>query len=252
VSVSEFHRDWAIVLEMCSPSQIVAIPNGIAEPRRNPELDVADVRSRLGLAPDDLMILSISRLAQDKGLEYLMEATAMLPATRRRVRVTIAGDGPARRGLERLAERHRVTDRVMFLGFRGDVGDLLAACDIVVLPSLREGLSISLLEAMAARKPIVATSIGSQREVALHGEMALLVPPADSRSLCDAILRLAEDPALMIRLGVNARAVYEHHYTENRMLQSYRQLYLDLVSTSPNEATCEELAALPYQPKGSI
>src|SRR5215472_3641241 len=101
VSVSEFHRDWAIGLEMCSPAHIVAIPNGIAEPRRNPDLTVADVRSRLGLAQDDLMILNVSRLAKDKGLEYLIEAARMLPNTRRRIRVAIAGDGPARQDLER-------------------------------------------------------------------------------------------------------------------------------------------------------
>ena len=229
VSVSEFHRSWAIELGMCSPSRIVAIPNGIADVVKTPNVKLVDLRRQLGVRCNDLLILSTARLAPDKGLEYLIEAAAAIPPMGRRVQIIIAGDGPARDGLEQLAAKLGVTDRVTFIGFREDIGDLLAACDLVVLPSLREGLSIALLEAMAAGKPIIATSIGSQREVAAHGDMALFVPPADGPSLSEGILRLAGDDALMARLGNNARAVYEDFYTEDKMLQSYRQLYLDLL-----------------------
>jgi glycosyltransferase involved in cell wall biosynthesis len=188
-----------------------------------------ELRRQLGAQHDDLLILSMARLAADKGLEYLIEAAAMLPRTGRRFQIVIAGDGPARDRLEQLAGNLNVTDRVRFLGFRQDVGDLLAASDLVVLPSLREGLSISLLEAMAAGKPIIATSIGSQREVASHGDMAELVRPASAPALSEAILRLAGNPPLMARLGANARTVYESCYTETRMLQSYWQLYFNLL-----------------------
>jgi glycosyltransferase involved in cell wall biosynthesis len=233
VSVSEFHREWAIQLGMCHPHQIMAIPNGIAELGRNQEVGLEELRRQLGARPGDVMILSLSRLAADKGLQYLIEAAAMFPDKGRHIRTVIAGDGPAHEQLEQLANRLGVTDRVTFAGFRGDVGDLLAACDVVILPSLREGLSISLLEAMAAGKPIIATSIGSQREVAAHAEMAcLLVRPGDALALSEAILRLTGDRALMARLGTNARVVYESFYTENRMLQAYWQLYLDLVRTN--------------------
>jgi len=238
VSVSEFHREWAIQLGMCSPRHIVAIPNGIAEAGRNHEVELAELRRQLGARPGELVILSMARLAADKGLEYLIAAAAMLARTERRIRVAIAGDGPARERLEQLATSLGVTDRVIFLGFRDDIGDLLAACDMVVLPSLREGLSISLLEAMAAGKPIVATSIGSQREVASHGEMAWLVRPADAHSLREGILRLAGDPPLMARLATNARAIFESCYTESRMLEAYRQLYVDLLGANcPTETT---------------
>jgi glycosyltransferase involved in cell wall biosynthesis len=184
----------------------------------------------MGAQPGEVLVLSMSRLAAGKGLEYLLEAAAMLPRTTRRIHIAIAGDGPARDRLERIAANLGVLDRVKFLGFREDVGDLLAASDMVVLPSLREGLSIALLEAMAACKPIVATSIGSQREVASHADMARLVPPADALALSEAILRMAADPPLMNRLAANARTVYERRYTEKRMLHSYRQLYLDLLN----------------------
>jgi glycosyltransferase involved in cell wall biosynthesis len=222
---------------MCSPRQIVAIPNGIAEAVRNREAGLAEVRREMGARRGDLVILSMARLAPDKGLEYLIEAATVLPRAGRRIRIVIAGDGPERDHLEQLAGRLGVTDRVVFLGFREDVGDLLAASDLVVLPSLREGLSIALLEAMAAGKPIVATSIGSQREVASRADMALLVRPADTLALSQAIVRLATDEALMARLGASARALYESRYTEHRMLQSYRQLYFDLLHAKcPAEA----------------
>src|SRR5262249_11858099 len=144
--------------------------------------------------------------------------------------------------LEQLTETLNVTDRVRFLGFRADVGDLLAASDLVVLPTLREGLSMALLEAMAAAKPIISTSIGSQREVASHADMARLVRPADAPALSEAILRLAGDQPLMYRLGLSARAVYESYYTENRMLQSYRQLYFELLRAKcpPEAATAAQ------------
>ena len=182
----------------------------------------------MGAEYGEFVVLSMARLAADKGLEYLIEAAAMLPRNGRRIQIVIAGDGPARQRLERLAIERGVTDRVTFLGFREDVGDLLAASDLVVLPSLREGLSIALLEAMAAGKPIIATSIGSQREVASQADMARLVPPADARALSEAIVRLAADQEAMERLGRNARTLYESRYTEERMLEDYKQLYHEL------------------------
>ena len=229
VTVSEFHHDWAIQLGICDPCRIVAIPNGIAEVNRNTDIPRDELRRQLGAQCEDLLILSVARLAADKGLDYLIEAAAMLPETGRRIWIAIAGDGPAREHLAALTRKLHVTDRVSFLGFRKDVGDLLAASDLVIVPSLREGLSISLLEAMAAGKPIIASSIGSQREVAAHGETVWLVPPADAHSLAEAVLQLASDQALMIRLGTNARAIYERHYTEERMLHSYRKLYCELL-----------------------
>jgi glycosyltransferase involved in cell wall biosynthesis len=241
VAVSEFHRNWALELGMCSADKIVAIPNGIADPGRHSNVDFAQLRRQLQKRNGDLLILSVGRLAPDKGLEYLIEAAAAMPQMERRLQIVIAGDGPARERLERFAAKLGVTDRVSFIGFREDIADLLAACDLVVLPSVREGLSIALLEAMAAGKPIVATSIGSQREVSSHGEVGLFVRPADAVSLAEGILRLAGDQALMTRLGNNARAVFENYYTEDRMLQSYRRFYLDLLEEKRSEAAAIDL-----------
>ena len=231
VSVSEFHRRVALDMRICHSRQIVAIPNGVAAIVRNTEIAPEELHRRLGADEGELLILSMARLAEDKGLEYLIEAAALLKRTELRFRVLIAGEGPVRGHLEQLARNLNVTDRVIFLGFREDVGDLLAAADLVVLPSLREGLSLALLEAMAAGKPIIAASIGSHVEVASHAEIARLVPPADAQALSQAISQVAADPALIVRLGANARTLAQSRYTVEKMLSSYRQLYLELLQT---------------------
>jgi glycosyltransferase involved in cell wall biosynthesis len=229
VSVSQFHRQWALELGICNPPHILTIPNGVAPASRTSETASAEIRRSWGARDDDFFILSTARLALDKGLEYLVEAAANLSGMKRRYRVIIAGDGPLRPQLECLARNLGVGDRVAFLGYREDVSNLLAACDVVVLPSLREGLSIALLDAMAAGKPIIATSIGSHVELASQAEMARLVPPADPRALSEAILGFARDPALMARFGTTARTLFESTYTEDRMLNSYIELYFDLL-----------------------
>jgi glycosyltransferase involved in cell wall biosynthesis len=228
VSVSEFHRRWAVELGICHPSKILAIPNGIV-PLPKPEITRAELRRQLRVRDRDMLILSMARLAPDKGLEFLIEAAKILLRVERGFQIVIAGDGPVRTRLEEQARDLGVSDWVTFLGYREDVSDLLAASDLIVLPSLREGLSIALLEGMAAGKPIIATSIGSHRELASQAEIARIVPPADASALCNAILQLTTDPALMARLGTNARALFESHYTEDRMLNTYKQLYFDLL-----------------------
>jgi len=229
VSVNEFHRRWALELGICGPNKISAIPNGIA--RQSPNLPASAVVLRRSLATPaaDLIVLTMGRLAPEKGLEYLIEAASLLRCSRPAFRFVLAGDGPLRAQLQGLAESLGASRHVEFLGYREDIPDLLAACDLVVLPSLREGLSIALLEAMAAGKPIVTTEIGSNLAVVSQADTALLVPPGDPQALCDAILRCGCDPALRATLGTNARLLFERRYTEERMLNSYKKLYVDLV-----------------------
>jgi len=227
VSVSEFHRDWALALRICRPDRIQAIPNGIAP--LPPAGAAGALRRSLGVREGEWLLVSVARLAGDKGLDYLIEAAGILNRREPRYRFLIAGEGPRREALEAQAHRLGVLGQVAFLGFRKDVADLLAAADLVVLPSLREGLSISLLEAMAAAKPIVATSIGSHREVSCGAEIARLAPPADAAALAQAIERTAADPEFMRRTAATAQDVFAAHYTEERMLEAYRKLYLTLL-----------------------
>jgi glycosyltransferase involved in cell wall biosynthesis len=224
VTVSEFQRDWALRAGIGSPEQVVAIPNGVPLDRVEPRRARAEVRAELGIG-EAFMILSTGRLAEQKGLEYLIRAAALLRRDLPNARIVLAGDGPLGHELARLVASLGLEDAVALLGHRSDIADLLSASDLVVLPSLWEGLSISLLEAMAAARPVITTSIGSNREVTNDGEAAVLVPPKDPESLAAAIRSLATDEAHRQALGVKGQQVQRERYTMSRMLDAYMGEY---------------------------
>jgi glycosyltransferase involved in cell wall biosynthesis len=238
VTVSEFHRQWALKLGIGDMTKMTAIPNGMPEDRVHPDDDAPLDKRSLTPAPGIYTIIATGRLARQKGLEYLIRA---IPRLSERLsfpfRIVLAGDGPLRSELERMSLDLGVADKVKFLGFCHDIGNLLAASDVVVLPSLWEGLSISLIEAMAAGKPIVTTTIGSNREVTRDGEAAVLVAPKDVTALADAIVILANDKARAGRIAARARDIYLSSYTEERMVEGYRMLYLRLMGADMEKGT---------------
>lgn len=227
VCVSEFHRAWGERLHLAPRKKLFAIPNGIRPDTLQPSLSAALVRRSIRVRAGTTVLLCPGRLARQKGIEYLLAAVAQLRQTLGdSFHLYIAGDGPARKEYEQLAHRLDLHQHVSFLGFRNDIPNLLAAADIVVLPSIREGLSLALLEAMAASKPIIATSIGSNREV----QGALLVDPANTEQLAAAIARLCQDPHLAKCLGAYAGALLRNRYTEKRMIEDYWQIYRELMA----------------------
>ena len=227
ITVSNFHCEWGQKLEIASANKMIAIPNGIPKEQVKALRSREDVRASLGLRKDDLCILSAGRLAPQKGLEYLIQAAreivlhSAVPA-----RFVLAGEGELKDRLISMTREYNVEDVFQFLGFRQDIGDLLGAADIVLLPSLREGLSIALLEAMAASKTIVATAIGSNREVIEHEKEGLLVPPKSCQKIADAVLHLASDPKIRKSFAEAANKKYVNQYTEEKMTQSYINEYL--------------------------
>lgn len=230
VTLTEFHRQWALELGIGNKDKIVTIANGISPKRVQTSLPLEQVRHFWGVNQDEMVILSAARLAPQKGIEYLIDAIPFLiKHLNRPFRIVLAGDGPLSSQLEDRVKNLGVQKYVIFLGFRSDVGDLLAASDIVVIPSLWEGLSISLLEAMAAGKPIITTTIGSNIELLSNRENALLISPKDSQALAQAIIELAQNPELLHNLSTEAKALFESSYSEERMLQKYKEVYLKLL-----------------------
>jgi len=232
VTVSEFHRDWALSLGIGSPGRVSAIPNGITEPLGITPAARKITRDEFGLADEQQLVLSMGRLVSGKGLEDLVQAMAMLRYEGSTgLRLLLPGTGPGSKSLTRLVEAAKLNDVVMMPGFRSDIGALLSAADFVVLPSHREGLSVALLEAMAAGKPIIASDIGSNLEATEGGMAAVVVPCGDSRSLANAIGQLVSDPGMAAMLGSRARTRWESCYTEGRMIAGYLDLYRTLLRT---------------------
>lgn len=233
VTVSEFHRRRALELNIGNPQKVIAIPNGLPSDRVRISHDPQTVKRELDVPEDAQMLLAIGRLAEPKGFEHLLEAVPLIArGLKTPFKLVLVGTGPLESKLKNLASDLHVERHVNFVGFRSDIGNLLAAADIVVLPSLWEGLSIAVLEAMAAGKPLVTTSIGSNLEATHDGEAAILIPPKDADALAKAVLKFARWPSLRVLKSATAKEIFEAEYTEARMLDAYRTQYFQLVETA--------------------
>jgi glycosyltransferase involved in cell wall biosynthesis len=181
-------------------------------------------RDRLGVPRDALVLGTIARLDPVKDLGTLVRATARI-APQLPVAVAVVGDGSERVPLEKLAADLGVTSVVRFLGHRDDARDWLAGCDVYVNCSISEGVSLTILEAMAAGLPVVATRVGGTPEV-VDDSCGLLIPARDTEGLAAALLVLARDPGRRQALGRAARARVETRFTLDRMVDEYKRVYL--------------------------
>ena len=208
--------------------RISVVHNGI-DPGPVPTADDrARVRRSLNLADDAFVVGTIARLNPVKDLGTLIEAFARVRWKHPSAALLLVGDGEERQHLEQVARRDGVQDAVRFLGERNDARDLLPAFDVYVNSSSSEGVSLTILEAMAARRAIVATRVGGTPEVIVDRSTGWLVPSRNSSALGEAIGALALDPARRQAFGEAARKAVEQHFTLDRMVENYAQEYLRL------------------------
>ena len=182
------------------------------------------MRASLGLPADVRVAGVVARLTRQKGHRYLFEALASSPALAD-VQLLVIGGGEEREALEQDAIAKGLSARVHFLGVRRDVGNLLAAMDVFVLPSLWEGLPLAMVLAMGAGVPVVASSVAGVPEVVDDGRTGLLVPPSDPRALGAALRRLFDDPALRERIGRQASLSVLPRFGIDRYVESMTSLY---------------------------
>ena len=191
----------------------LVVPNGVPIPAPDQGGKIrAARRAELGLDDTRLVVGSVGRVVVAKDYPTLLKALALAAVREPRLHWLQIGDGPDLPALREMADSLGVADRITFAGRRSDIPDLLRAMDVWVMSSVREGLPVSLLEAMAARRPIVATRVGGIPDAVTQGESAVLVPPSDPAALAEGILQVVGDPALAGRLA-------ECAYT--RVLDSY-------------------------------
>ncbi len=202
----------AVEMDVSLPEgSVTVIPNGV------PPLDLDPPPRDIA----DPLVGVIARFDPVKGVDVAIEAVARLGG----VHLDIAGDGRERPAIESLIDRLGVADRVRLLGYRADARHLLATFDVFVLASRLEGMSMSIIEAMLAGTPLVATDVGSIREVIEHEVTGLIVPPEDPEALAQAIRRLLDDPAWARDLADAARSVALDRFTAAANVASFESLY---------------------------
>lgn len=223
ICVSRFVADACIAHVGWPAERVSVVHNGI-DPGPWERGDAAAGRAALG-GGEAPIALTLARLDPQKGLEVLVEAARDTPG----VRFVIAGEGPERPALEAQIARLGLAERVTLLGRREDAPDLLAGCDLFVLPSRFEGLPVSVVEAMAASRPVVATAIGGTDEAVVEGETGLLVPAGDAPGLADAVARIAGDGGLRSAMGAAGRERALAAFTAAAMARAVEATYVELL-----------------------
>ncbi len=238
ITVSDDVRT-TMVAEGYAAHKVLTIHNGIDATALEAQAQAPDPMPEFGLGPEDFIAGTVAQFRPRKGAEYLIRALALIPDER--IKVLFIGSGEWVEGhdylqsLKSLAEELGILgSRAIFTGFRDDVAAFMARLDLFILPSLfGEGTPMSILEAMALRKPVIATASEGNREVVVDGETGLLVPPADPHALAAAIQRLAAAPDLMAKMAAAGRRRLEAQYTAEQMAQRYTELYREVLARFP-------------------
>jgi glycosyltransferase involved in cell wall biosynthesis len=208
--------------------RIVTVPNGVFAADVETRLNRAAVRVALGLEEGDFAVLCLANLRPEKGAGAFAEAVARARANGAvGLRGLIAGDGPERARLER---RVAELDGVELLGSRGDVPDLIGGCDALALLSEAEALPMSILEAMALGRPVVATDVGGTREAVADGETGIVVVPGDTAAAADALAALAADPGRARAMGERGRARQRERFDGEAMVDGYWQALAEVAA----------------------
>lgn len=206
------------------------IPNSVSLERFRPDAPTLDLIRRYNLK-GKRVILYVHRLAIRKGPHYLMGA---LPKIRKKIDNTMCifvGEGPEEENLKKLAKELEVDDMTIFAGSvpTGSLPPYFAACDVYVMPSEIEGFGRTLAEAMASKKPIVATRVGGVPEVALEDEIALLVPPKDPDALAEATINILTDKKLADKLASNGLKRAKKLYSHERIAKMFLEVFNELI-----------------------
>ncbi|MBM3308048.1 MAG: glycosyltransferase family 4 protein [Candidatus Eisenbacteria bacterium] len=230
IAVSELSRDALVREYGLDPSKVVVIGNGVDLARFDRAFDVGAVRSDLGIGRDDRVVTLIGELCDRKGQRYALEAA---PRIRERVpglKLLFVGGGGLERELRDAAERLGVSDVVVFAGVRRDVPAILAASDLLILPSEDECFPFAILEAMASRLPVVASDVGGIRDAVEHGVTGLVVAPCDVGALARAVTEVLSDPRRAKAMGSAGRAKVEAEFSVKVCTNAVLRLYEELLS----------------------
>jgi glycosyltransferase involved in cell wall biosynthesis len=227
--VSPAKQLLSYVRQICK-RKIRIIPHGVDVARFNANIHQNDYKVKLGLKKDEVLALSVQRLAPRKGVENLLYAMSIVVKENSKVKLAIIGDGSEKARLIELTKKLGINKNVTFMGFVDfdDLPKYYSTCDIFVLHSLYELFGIVLVEAMACGKPVISTKVGAIPEIVDHGKTGFLVEPKNPKQLAEAILKLASDEKLRNKLGSEgrrkAREKYDWDIIVDKYLHEYEQI----------------------------
>ena len=208
IAVSRSTADFLIKARQLPPDKVKVVYLGVPLEefsRVRTAAEVAAARAELGLAPGDFAVGTVTRLHDSKGNSFLVDAARLVLDQRPHARFFVVGEGPLRPALEQQAQALGLGDRFVFAGFARDIPRVVSAFDLSVFPSLWEGTPLTVFEALAMGKPILATDADGLVDVLRDGHDAVIVPKRDARALANGMVRLIDDPDQRRRLGDNAR-----------------------------------------------
>jgi len=219
------------------PSRINQIYNGVDTQRFRPGKAGEPAPAGCPFTPGrHWLVGTVGRMQAVKDQPTLVRAFVQAlqrqPAQRERLRLVLVGDGPLLAECRALLDAAGLTDLAWLPGERSDIPELLGALDCMVLPSLAEGVSNTILEAMATGLPVLATDVGANADLVLHGQTGEIVAPADVAAMADALLRTAADPGRAQAMGRAGRAEVERRFSLTAMVDSYADLYDRLLAQS--------------------
>jgi len=188
-------------------------------------------RKKEGIKDSELVLIHIGSFSPQKNHRLLIEALGQAIKERSDLKLFLVGNGELRPDIEELVKEKGLDRNIRFLGLRQDIPELLAACDIFILSSDWEGVPMTILEAMAAGRPVIATAVGGVAELVEDGKTGLLVPPQNAQALAAAMTRLANGPVLRQALGKQGQKRALKRFDINLVARQYEELYLKALET---------------------
>ncbi len=231
IANSEAVRQYLLTRGGLSPDKVVTIYNGVNFDRFRTRCDASERRRELGIADDVVLAGCLARVEPAKDHGTLLQAMALISNRVPKLHLVLIGGGSEEDRMKRMAHELGIGERVHFTGFRTDAAEWLQSVDLSVLSSVKEGLSNTVLESMAAGKPVVATDVGGNAEVIVEGETGFLVPSRAPTELGAALARVASSPEMMASFGTAGRRRADDLFAVDSMVKHTERLYLDLVAS---------------------
>lgn len=229
ICCSDAVKKFTTEVQRIDAGRLMTVYNGAEDFPPVSETATSRIREELDIPVDHSVICTIAQLNDKKGHAYFIRSAFMLLKSRKRVSFLLVGDGILREGLKKLCVELDIEKNVIFAGERSDIPEMLSLTDIFVLPSVREGLGLSILEAMVCGKPVIATNVEGIPEIVKDGINGILVPPKDTEALCGAMKELLDDGAKREQMGSKGREMCGKDFSSRVMVGKIEELYDTLV-----------------------